>query len=331
MNKQHVKSPCCRAIVVRFGKRRRQCVKCKKTWRIRKKKRGRKSKRAFVNLCLQYLQHLNPPMFAMAKAQGVSERVIQSRLARSRDLFLRQTTWAKYPPGIGPLLAVVDAVIFKWLGQYHTCYITLIRRPEDHLAVIAPFWLEAGKETQIGWRHALEQLPETIKSRLRAIICDGHQGSINWGKQHGLLIQRCHFHLLSAIFGRRSRSRYSRHYKEGNRIYSLVKQCLKTEDENLVISLLYQIEDEALNTTSVQLRSILRGFVHCYEDYRMYRYHPELELPTTTNSAESLNACIRDLQYRMRGFATIHVFKKWLAAFLKSKQRVTCNGKNQPN
>ncbi len=270
-------------------------------------------------------------MWAMAQARGISARLMQTRLARSRDRFLGQTSWAKCPKGDSPLIAVVDALIFKWLGCYHTCYLILIRRPEDCQAVITPFWLESGKETQSGWRQALEQLPAATKARLKAVVGDGHRGPINWAKQHRLLIQRCHFHLLAAILGRRSRSGYSRHRPEGSRIYALVRECLETPDDSLATSLLYRIEDEALNTASPQLRKILRGFVHGYEDYRMYRYHPELGLPITTNAVESLNACIKGLQYRMRGFATIDVFKKWLTALLKLKQRVTCNGRNQPN
>lgn len=331
MKKIHAKSPCCRALVVRFGERRRQCVKCQKTWRVRKKKRGRKCQRVQVNLCLEYLEHRRPPMWAIAEARQVSEKIMQSRLARSRDLFLRQTNWPKLPPGNTPLLAVVDALIFKWLGHYHTCYFILIRRPKDNQAVITPFWLELGKETQLGWRHALDQLPGTIKLRLRAIVCDGHIGPINWAKQHKLLIQRCHFHLLAAVLGRRSRSKWSRHREEGERIWRLVRLCIETKDEEEAKNLVYRIEDEALNTTSVQLRKILRGFVHYYEHYRIYHYYPALQLPTTTNAAESLNACVKDLQYRMRGFATIESFKKWLTAILKFKKRIKCKGKNQPN
>src|SRR5438132_9297316 len=46
MHSWHAKSRCCRAKIYHFGSRRRQCSQCKRTWRIRKKQRGRKPRRA---------------------------------------------------------------------------------------------------------------------------------------------------------------------------------------------------------------------------------------------------------------------------------------------
>ncbi len=271
-------------------------------------------------------------MWAQAKAGVETERVQQGRLNRSRNFFLRHATWTPIPPGPDPLVVVLDAMIFRWKGCFYTCYLILLRRPQDTEAVITPFWLEAGKEMQSGWRHALDRLPESTKARIRAMVSDGHLGAVNYAKQHGWLLQRCHFHLLAAIQGRRSRFAKSNHQEEGKRIYALVARCLATPNEQEAEALVYKIEAEALTTSSPQLRRILRGFVHYYEYFRMYRYHPDLHLPTTTNAAESLNACVKELQHRARGFATIESFEKWICALLKFKQKVTCNGsKYQPN
>ena len=46
MHSWHAKSPCCRAKIHHFGSRRHQCSYCKRTWRIRNKRRGRKLRRA---------------------------------------------------------------------------------------------------------------------------------------------------------------------------------------------------------------------------------------------------------------------------------------------
>lgn len=46
MHSWHAKSPCCRAKIHHFGSRRHQCSYCKRTWRIRNKRRGRKPRRA---------------------------------------------------------------------------------------------------------------------------------------------------------------------------------------------------------------------------------------------------------------------------------------------
>lgn len=317
---------------MRFGERRRRCTGCGMTWRIRKKKRGRKRKRATIDLCLSYLAHRKPSMWAVAKAGGETERQQQQRLRRSRDLFLRHATWATVPPGTGPIIAIVDAMIFQWQGDFYTCYLILLRRPEDTEAIITPFWLEAGKETAPGWCRALDQLPGSTRVRIRAMVSDGHVGSLSYAKRHDWLIQRCHFHILSAIQGRRSRSSKSLHKEEGKRVYALVERCISTPDEEEAKRLVYKIDAEALTTSSPLLRKILRGFANNYEYFRMYRYHPDLHLPTTTNAVESLNSSVKGLQHRVRGFATVESFKKWLTALLKSKQKMTCNGsKYQPN
>lgn len=332
MKKIHTKSPCCGAIVVRFGDRRRRCKKCSKTWRIRRKKRGRKNKRTTIDLCLRFLTHRLASMWAVAKAGGKTERVQQQRLRRSRDFFLRHASWAKIPSGNSPLIAIVDAMIFRWQGCFYTCYLVLLRRPEDKEAIITPFWLEAGGETHLGWRNAFNQIPETTRARIRAIVSDGHRGSINYATQHNWLIQRCQFHILAAIQGRRSHFAKSNHREEGRRVYDLVEQCMSTASEEEARKLVYKIEGESFNTSSPKLRVILRGFVNNYEYFRMYRYHPELHLPTTTNALESLNGSVKELQHRVRGFPTIESFKKWISALLIFKQKVTCNGsKYQPN
>ena len=140
-----------------------------------------------------------------------------------------------------------------------------------------------------------------------------------------------HFHLLAAIGGRRSRSRRSRHKVEGDRVYALVKRVLSENDEKTIPKLLLQIDDEALNTSSPELRKYLRGFLNCWEDFRSYLYHPKLNLPTTNNTAESLAGCFTELLHRARGFSTLASIEKWFAAFAKYKKTIKCRGRNQPN
>lgn len=314
-----------------FGSRRRQCIQCRKTWRVRQKKRGRKRVRAHSNLCIKYLQHATASMWARSKVGKDSERLLQLRLKRSRDVFLQKADWLETPKGEERLIAIVDAMIFYWQRKKYTCYLILLKRSEDTHAIITPYYLLPGGETLRGWRYVLDQLPENTLARIKVVVCDGHRGPVVYACQHRWLIQRCHFHLLSAIQGRRSRFGKSRHQEEGGRVYALVQECLRTEDENRAERLRFKIDDEAHNTTSPQLRKILKGFVHYYQDFRTYRYHPKFNLPTTTNALESLNGCVKGLQYRARGFATRESFEKWLTALLKFKKKVLCQGwKNQP-
>ena len=84
-------------------------------------------------------------------------------------------------------------------------------------------------------------------------------------------------------------------------------------------------------TSSRVLRSVLSGFLTHYRDYRTYLVYPELYLPRTSNTAESLIGMIRSLCYRARGFRTIHALRAWIEALIKHRRTVRCNGVHQPN
>ena len=330
MKNLHAKSFCCQRDIRHFGGRRRQCSSCRKTWTSRPKRRGRKRQRGSRLLLQRYLTHTALSPNARAKLSGQAPDHFEAKLRRSRDLFLRTTAWPTLPTTF-PIIAIVDAVLKRFAGRFWTLYCIFLRRPNESRAVIVEPYLLFGRETQPGWREAFERLPVATRRKIKAVVCDGHRGPVNYAKQHEWLIQRCHFHLLAAIQGRRSRGRKSRHSIEGQRIYSLVKRCLETADEAEAKALIYQIDDESLNTKSPQLRIILRGFVNYYEDYRQYCYHPDLHLPTTSNAAESFIGSIEELCHRARGFVSPATFQAWIFALAKLKQTITCNGRNQQN
>ena len=77
MKKLHAKSPCCSADAVRFGKRRKQYAEYKKTWRIRKKQRGRDWIRGSVPLLLRFLNHAIGSSEARAKSKEKTARTLQ--------------------------------------------------------------------------------------------------------------------------------------------------------------------------------------------------------------------------------------------------------------
>lgn len=330
MKNKHAKSPCCDAGVVRFGQRRRQCLACQKTWRLRQKKRGRKRHRTSSLFAEQYFNHELPAMLGLARRSGRSRRQLELKLRQSRDWFADHAPWPIVPE-TGSLICIGDGFVFQLRQQWYTCHLILVRHIESEDAVILPPVILLGTETQTSWQQAFETVPVAIRSRVKALVCDGHRGLVNFAKREHWLIQRCHFHLLAAIGGRRSRSRRSRHWAEGQRIYQLVKAVLTTADEVIVPRLLQQIDDEALTTSSPELRKYLRGFVTAWEDFRSYRYHPELNLPTTNNTAESLAGCLTELLHRARGFSSLSAIEKWFAAFVKYKKTIKCRGSSQPN
>lgn len=330
MMNHHVKSPCCRASVIRFGKRRRQCTICRKTWRIRLKRRGRKATRVSAQRVSQYLRHELPSLYALARASGKHREALRIQLIRSRETFLDETPWPLLPTDT-PVILIADAMVCEIEGAWLTVYLMLVRRAGESQAFIHQPYIAAGTETPMGWHAAFATIPEGTWQRIQAVVCDGHRGIVGYAKRSGWLIQRCHFHLIAAIQGRRSRWARSRHRAMGERLYRLVSAVLGAKDASTILPLLTELETIAWDTRSRVLRKVLLGFVTHAEDYRTYLRHPELNLPRTSNTAEALIGMIRHFCHRARGFSTRRSLEQWISAIIKHKRTMTCNGTRQPN
>ena len=234
MNKKHEKSACCQAVIIKYGNKRRQCVGCRRTWSVWKKRRGRKKKRIDTNLAQAFLRREIASQIALAKQRRCSEALVQKTLQSSRDVFIRTTAWFAIPAG--NLILIADGVVEMVERQWHTIYLVLVRPVSGRDAVILPPLILSGTETASGWQ-----------------------------------------------------------------------------------------------STSPEIRKVLSGFVSQYLDYRSYLKYPDLHLPTTNNTAESLASMIADLKRRMRGFPTFRSFERWIVALLKYKKTIACNGFHQQN
>ena len=330
MKKYQVNSPCCLAKVSRFGSRRRQCVLCKKTWRIRRKKTGRKRKVINKELVIEFLEHSIPIQKALALKKGVSRSTIQRDISLSLDYFLKQTPWPIVSIK-GDLIVVADAMVVYKHKQWHTWYFILVRLITDNEAIIMPPYHRVGTEVVKGWHEAFCQLPETLLTRTQALVCDGHAGLVFEGKLRHWLIQRCHFHLIARIQSRRSKWKSSQHFEEGKRIYGLVKIILTTKNRSDLVKKLSIVKNIGQNIKSKHLKTVLLGFVRHVEDFRTFLNHPNLHLPTTNNTAESLIGYIQSVSKRAKGFRTITSMNKWIYATIKYKKKIVCNGFHQPS
>jgi len=328
MHKKHEKSVCCKRKIIRFGNRRRQCVGCERTWRVWQKKTGRKRKRISIKFVESFFKHEISSMLYLSRKKKVSETFVQNKIAKSRDLFLETTSWPKIPKG--DLIIVADAVVEVVEKKWRTVYLILVRGVNESDAFILPPIILDGIETSPGWHQAFIGVDSGILARAKAVVSDGHRGIILEALDRGWIIQRCHFHLLAAIQSRRSRSILTRHKDESLLTFKHVDIVLKCRDMDLVQQSLNILEEISWISTSRVLRKILCGFVTNHKDFRSYIYHPNLNLPVTNNTAESLASIIADLKRRMRGFPTMNSFAKWVTALLKFRQTIKCN-KYQPS
>ncbi|MDP4001007.1 MAG: transposase [bacterium] len=189
-----------------------------------------------------------------------------------------------------------------------------------------PPLLVPGGESAVGWLKALNSLKPNLSKRIKALICDGDPHLVHQARLKGWLIQRCHFHLLASIKNYVTAGPLSRNQTFGKLVLRTVQKTisnLKTPDVNELWSLVRLAKNP-------KLRGRLRGLIKNLDDFRTYLRYPELNLPTTSNSAESLVQVVRDLQYRTKGFRTKKSFLRWLNAVCLNKKSMTCNGKNQP-
>lgn len=264
-----------------------------------------------------------PPLEALVRARGAKRGALQRRLSRSLASFIVRTPWPVPPEG--ELICIADAMLQMINRSWYTVFFVLLRGIDAYEAAIAPPVVLAGKETIGGWAETLNALPHVLQSRIRALVCDGHPGLVYYGRSSGWKIQRCHFHLIASIQGRRSRWGQSRHREEGERLYRLVTKFLHAPRDVDLLPLLTEIETMGWETHSRQLRKIIKGFVTFAEDYRTYRAYPGLHLPTTNNAAESLIGMVQALCYRTRGFRTPESFQRWIEALVKERKTIRCN------
>lgn len=329
MNKKHEKSVCCHEKSIHWGKKRRRCVRCGKTWSVWKKQRGRKKKRVDTKLARAFLNRDIASLSSIARKRNCSPAHMQNMLKKSRDLFTLVTPWQPVPRG--QLIMVADAVIEYVGSHWHTAYLMLVRATDDTESVILPPLIIRGTETADGWQQAIDSLQESVRKRVVALVCDGHNGLLTEAKWRGWLLQRCHFHLLARIQSRRSRWKIARHKAEAEKIFHHVRHILEHPNESELTESLSILEEIGWVSTSPEIRKVLSGFVRNFRDYRLYLKYPNLHLPTTNNTAESLASSIANLKYRMRGFPTLDSFTRWIIALLKFKKKVTCNGFHQQN
>lgn len=329
MNKIHAKSPCCHGKIIKFGSRRRQCIICRKTWTIRQRKKGRKKKRVNHSLLVRYLNKEITSLNSLYHRSPEKTAQMSYRLRQSLVDYMSRP-WPIIPKG-EDLIVIADAMFKRHLGKSYTVYFILIKEVASQNAIIVKPYILAGKESALGWKRAFAKLPKRTSSSIKVMVSDGHKGILKIARQHDWLIQRCHFHLISSFQGRRSKSKYSFHRNEGRLLYRATIKAITTTDEKILRKSLETIRQIATTAASPRFRYMLNGFLKDYERFRTYLKYPKLNIPKTSNSAESLVSGARELCSRAKGFKTMKSVKLWIYAYAKNKKTIVCNGAYQQN
>lgn len=325
MKKTHEKSPCCQGKVRRHGGRRRQCVECLKTFTRWKKKSRHPKRRDPTQLIEDYLQGSRCSFEQQALSRGVNPSTFRARMRQALRKFVLKTPWPSIPSG--PLIAMADAMFVLIHGQPYTIYIILLRPVESSTAVIADTSLIPGHEQLTpGWAEMFGALPTEVRKRVLALVCDGNQGLLGMAYHYHWKLQRCQFHLLARLKHYASDSDWNRSNYWGEYIQTVVKEVLHTTDPERLKAALHEAQKICDQTSSKGIKKVLSGFLKQYTDYRTYLTSPELHLPRTSNSMESLNAQFKRLLGRAHGFSSVAALALWLEAFCKHRKTIACNG-----
>jgi hypothetical protein len=311
---------------VKFGGRRRKCKICGQTWRKYKHKRGR-DRKYHIQIFKKYINGELPSLVHYAKKKKISVRSLSYILEKQRDIFVKKTSWPKIPDG--PIILIADAFINQIQHEWYTTYIILIRGVNEDKAVVFPPYIVPGREGLVNWYKALNKIPIEVHRRIKALISDGHRGTVIYTKNSGWILQRCTFHLISSMQGRRSMRKYGLHIEEGKKIYELTRLILEEENPNKLFRRLSELEDLGWQTKSKKLKTIISGFIRNIDDYRAWIKYKDLNLPNTSNSAESMIGIFKRFHARSHGFRSIKSLTQWVIAILKYRKEIFCRPKKK--
>ena len=327
METLHAKSPCCRGRIYRFGKRRRQCSKCSRTWRIRRKRRGPKRKRISATIIPRIVRE-GVTVTSIARRRHCSATAIQDHVQRAMEQLLRSSNRSEIPEG--PLILIIDGMWLRFRGSgWHIMYLMALRAIDDNVAYFVDPVSLPGKETSVGWHEAMATLPQSVRQRIVALVSDGLRGVKPLAQANGWIFQRCHFHL----FAKFQQKHILRIYRVASRqvrddILATLEEAVRTTSENRLRELqntLRKLSDHP--ACPWYLRMQVREFLRYLDDFRTYLRYPRLHLPTTTNTVETMIRLLRRLVRQSHGFRTPASAYRWITTFIRLKRTIACNGK----
>lgn len=327
MNAPHAKSPCCKAKIHHFGVRRRQCSHCKRTWRIRRKKRGRKPWRASRGV-LQAVLLQGSTLKHLASRYGLTPQGFSLRFRRAMQQFVSQPRLLSLPGG--RLVLVVDGLWFRFEGRLWVLYLMGLKSTHQNRAVFLDPLLLPGKEQVSLWAQAFATIPPPLYKRIRALVCDDIRGMIGLAAQHHWIVQLCHFHLISRLHrcrGRRNQRLAGRSPREA--LYQLTRQALDLPNRTRLEHILKRLTRLVHEATGTGVMSMMvREFLRRIDQFRAYQSRPELHLPTTTGTVEAMGRKMRDLMRQTRSIRSPQALQLWATALIRMRPFVMCNGKH---
>jgi hypothetical protein len=326
MSAMHAKSPCCAARIRRFGPRRRQCVECGRTWTVRPRRRGRPRHRVAPAVLRRVLVDGLTLGQLYSRRSDVALPAYRCRFRQALRRWVARPSPQVFPRG--PLVLLADGLWFEFKGAPWVLYLRALKTCHGSQATFLDPVLLPGREGANRWQQAIEAIPPTVRKRIRAIIVDDLPGMLKIARRQQWLLQLCHFHLLLKLQAQRGRVRKRLHGGAvREEIQRLIRSALELPDGrqlNAVIRRLQCLAEGDCGTGRIQ--AMVREFLKTTLYYRTHLTHPDLGLPKTTNSVESMCRLLREMFRSSRAGSNPSSVLLWATALIRLRPTIVCNG-----
>lgn len=324
------KSQCCGSSIWSLSNRRRQCSSCKRRWRVRPIKRGRRCRRGDQRLVARVFSERRS-LTDLANRSGLTRQALSARFRAA--LARGGAVTKKDPARSADSILLVDGLWFRFKRRPWVLYLTALRPVlEDQARFFDPVLLE-GTECKEAWLKVIEMIPSERRSTIRAIVGDKFSGCRDIARRNGWVLQLCNFHLLAQFKGRIALRSTTKARLLRREIFGLVSQALLTRDPKRLASICTCLKALiADSATPKSYRRIVRSFLRTADEYRAYLHYPELRLPRTNSASESMARRIRDLLNNTRSLSTPSALAKWAINLVRLKPTIVCRATaNYPN
>jgi len=328
MTIKHLLSPCCQAKIIHYGNRRRQCVQCKKTWRLHHHKRGRNPKRCNYKLVeRKILDNQSVRTQKRNYYPHLSEQAIYKRSQRCLDIISEQDR--QYPKLRGQYILLGDGAGYTFKDQDWTLYVFLLKpRKRNYAYVLDPIMIQ-GKESFITWKQAIDNIPKDIRKQIVAFVSDNFHASKKIAHHYEWIHQLCHFHLIKELHRRRGKRKKLDNQTLRERIYITICQMLKTNNHEKVTNLAKELANLYKHPKCpFKFRMMIKEFIRTRERYLAYLNYPQLTIPRTNNASESLVNLIRKRTERLKSAKSV---ERWAKVSTRLKNKMICNGEKPTN
>lgn len=264
----------------------------------------------------------------IARLRGRSITAVKERQRGALDAAIRQPWSPRIPRG--QLILVSDGIWFTLNGTRWVVYCCAVRAVRSTRVTFLRPILIPGVECEERWREVLAALPPSVARRISAWVSDSFSGVGTLATERGWVLQRCHAHLLRRVvnvIGTRKRLRW---LAGRRRAAASIRQLISEEDPYALLQCIRLLHRLARDPACpYKVRGVIREALRRREEYRSYLRYPDLRLPTTTNVVEGMNARLRELAGRSRGFRTPQSLERWMIGCVRSNPTAMCRPKQQ--